>query len=62
MNDKHVISKEYWIQRPNVVLPYPEAIPQVGYLFKVPFLWSNKNKIIALCFSGKKTVESECPS
>lgn len=32
MNDKQVISKEYWVQEPNVV------IPKVGYLR------SNKNK------------------
>lgn len=27
----------------NVVFPYSGAIPKVGYLLQVPFLWSNKN-------------------
>lgn len=55
MNDKHVISKEYWIQKPKVVFPYPGTIPiKLDIYFKVPCLWSNRNKIIALWFSGGK--------
>ena len=54
MNDKHVISKEYWIWKPNAVFPYPGATPKAGYLFKVPFLWSNKKKMIAPWFNRRK--------
>lgn len=38
--------------------PFPGAGPKDGYLFKGPFPRSDKKKIIALRFSGEKTLES----